>query len=95
MLKLTQNSSGAHQAQGTNWLGVVFSGCQDSEITFCSNLRNLGCEDVGKVFIISQFGGLDQLFQVGWVFWSGTRSQFYVRIREISEILLTIYQRVD
>ena len=71
MIKLAQNSSGAHRAQGTNWLGVVLSGCQDSEIAFCSNLRNLGCEGVAKVLIISQIGGLEQLFQVGWVFWSG------------------------
>ena len=50
MLKLAQNSSGAHLAQGTNWLGVDVRGCQVSDELICSKVRNLGCgRDVAVV----------------------------------------------
>ena len=49
MVKLAQISSGAHRAQGTNWLGRTLGGCLDFEITLWSKVRNLGCERVEEV----------------------------------------------
>ena len=69
MLKVAQIASGAHRAQGTNWLGRVLVGCQDSGILMCSKVRNLGCEGVVKVVDNSQNRVLVQLIQVGRVFW--------------------------
>ena len=69
MLKLAQNPSGAHRAQGTNWLGKVTSGCRDSEVVIYSKVRNLGCGGVGRVLDYFQNRGLVQLIQVGRIFW--------------------------
>ena len=68
MLKLAQNSSGAHRAQGINWLGGDARGCQESDDLVCSKVRNLGCGLIEAVMDNSQDRGLVQLIQVGWVF---------------------------
>ena len=68
MLKLAQNSSGAHRARGTNWLGEVVGGCQVYDGLVCSKVRNLGCGGVAEVDVNSQSRGLTQLIQVGGVF---------------------------
>ena len=53
MVKLVQNSSGAHRAQGRKWLGVSVGGRQDLKIRICSKVRNLGCG--GGVKVLDKF----------------------------------------
>ena len=69
VIKLAQISSGAHRAQGTNWLGVVLGGCLESDAQGCSKVPNLGCEGVVEVVNNSQNQCLVQLLQEGWLFW--------------------------
>ena len=69
---LAQISSGAHRAQGRNWLGLELVGCLLFEHTFVSKLRNLGCR-MGRMSVIC-FSDLDlmQLIQVGRLFCVGS-----------------------
>ena len=68
MIKLAQISSGAHRAQGTNWLGAVVGGCHNMDPSIYSKVRNLGCGGVEEVVDNFQVRSLMQLFQEGWIF---------------------------
>ena len=62
MIKLDQNSSGAHRAQGTNWLGVDLVGCRVLGMVY-SKVRNLGCTEVVEILDKFQNLVLVQLIQ--------------------------------